>query len=48
MSNCTGVRTAPANNQKMSKESSLALQSKLILASETEEIVHWSPTPWPH
>ena len=39
MSNCTGVRTAPASDQKMSKESSPALQSKLILASETEETV---------
>ena len=39
MSNCTGVRTAPASDQKMSKESSPALQSKLILASETKETV---------
>ena len=39
MSNCTGVRTAPASNQKMSKESSPASQSKLILASETKETV---------
>ena len=38
-SNCTGVRTAPASNQKMSKESSPALQSKLILASEVEETI---------
>ena len=33
------MRTAPASNQKMSKESSPASQSKLIPASETEEIV---------
>ena len=39
MSNCTGVRTAPAGNQKMSKESSPASQSKPIPASETEETV---------
>ena len=39
MSNCTGVRTAPASSQKMSKESSPASQSKPILASETEETV---------
>ena len=39
MSNCTGVRTAPASDQKMSKESSPALQSKLILASEAKETV---------
>ena len=39
MSNCTGVRTAPASDQKMSKESSSALQSKLILASEVEETI---------
>ena len=39
MSNCSGVRTAPASGQKMSKESSSALQSKPILASETEETV---------
>ena len=39
MSNCTGVRTAPASSQKMSKESSPALQSKLIQASETKETV---------
>ena len=39
MSNCTGVRTAPASDQKMSKESSPASQSKLIPASETEETV---------
>ena len=39
MSNCTGVRTAPASDQKMSKESSPALQSKLILASEVEETI---------
>ena len=39
MSNCTGVRTAPASDQKMSNESSPALQSKPILASETEETV---------
>ena len=39
MSNCTGVRTAPASSQRMSKESSPALQSKPILASETKETV---------
>ena len=39
MSNCTGVRTAPASDQKMSKESSPALQSKPILASEAEETI---------
>ena len=39
MSNCTGVRTAPASNQKMFKESSPASQSKPILALETEETV---------
>ena len=39
MSNCTGVRTAPASDQKMSKESSSALQSKLIPASEVEETI---------
>ena len=39
MSNCTGVRTAPASDQKMSKESSPASQSKLILASEAEETI---------
>ena len=33
------MRTAPASGQKMSKESSPASQSKLILASETEETV---------
>ena len=44
MSNCTGVRTAPASSQKMSKESSPASQSKPILALETEETV----TPVPH
>ena len=38
MSNCTGVRTAPASDQ-MSKESSPALQSKLILASEVKETI---------
>ena len=39
MSNFTGVRTAPASNQKMSKESSPASQSKLIPASEAEETI---------
>ena len=39
MSNCTGVRTAPASGQKMPKESSPAWQSKLIPALETEETV---------
>ena len=39
MSNCTGVRTAPVSDQKMSQGSSPASQSKPILASETEEIV---------
>ena len=39
MSNCTGVRTAPASDQKMSKKSSPASQSKLIPASEVEETV---------
>ena len=39
MSNCTGVRTAPASSQKMSKESSPASQSKPIPASETKETV---------
>ena len=33
------MRTAPASDQKMSKESSPALQSKPIPASETEETV---------
>ena len=33
------MRTAPASDQKMSKESSPALQSKLIPASETKETV---------
>ena len=33
------MRTAPASNQKMSKESSPALQSKPILASEAEETI---------
>ena len=33
------MRTAPASSQKMSKESSPALQSKPILAMETEETV---------
>ena len=33
------MRTAPASGQRMSKESSPALQSKPILASETEETV---------
>ena len=33
------MRIAPASDQKMSKESSPALQSKPILASETEETV---------
>ena len=33
------MRTAPASSQRMSKESSPALQSKLILASETKETV---------
>ena len=37
--NCTGVRTAPASNQKMSKESSPASQSKLIPASEVKETI---------
>ena len=39
MSNSTGVRTAPASSQRMSKESSPALHSKLILALETKETV---------
>ena len=39
MSNCSGVRTAPASGQKMSKESSPASQSKPTLALETEETV---------
>ena len=39
MSNCTGVRTAPASDQKMSKESSPASQSKPILAPEAEETI---------
>ena len=39
MSNCTGVRTAPASNQKMSKQSSPASQSKLILALEVKETI---------
>ena len=39
MSNCTGVRTAPASDQKMSKESSPASQYKLILASEVKETI---------
>ena len=39
MSNCTGVRTAPASSQKMSKESSPALQSKPIPALETKESI---------
>ena len=33
------MRTAPASNQKMSKENSPALQSKLIPASEVEETI---------
>ena len=33
------MRTAPADDQRMSKESSPASQSKPILASETEETV---------
>ena len=33
------MRTAPASNQKMSKESSPALQSKPILASEAKETI---------
>ena len=33
------MRTAPASDQKMSKESSPASQSKLILASEVEETI---------
>ena len=33
------MRTAPASDQKMSKESSPALQSKLIPASEVEETI---------
>ena len=33
------MRTAPASSQKMSKESSSALQSKPILASETKDTV---------
>ena len=39
MSNCTGVRTAPASDEKMSKESSPALQSKLITTSEVKETI---------
>ena len=39
MSNCSGVRTAPASSQKMSKQSSPASQSKPTPASETEETV---------
>ena len=39
MSNYSGVRTAPASNQKMSKDSSPASQSKPILALETREAV---------
>ena len=39
MSNCTGVRIAPASDQKMSKESSPASQSEPILASEAEETI---------
>ena len=39
MNNCSGVRTAPASGQKMSKGSSPASQSKPIPASETEETV---------
>ena len=39
MSNCTGVRTAPASDQKMSKESSPDLQSKPIPASEAKETI---------
>ena len=35
MSNCTGVRTAPASNQKMSKESSPASRPELILETIT-------------
>ena len=33
------MRTAPASNQKMSKESSPALQAKPILASEAKETI---------
>ena len=39
MSNCTGVRTAPASDQKMSKQSSPASQSKPIPASEAKETI---------
>ena len=39
MSNYSGVRTAPASDQKMSIKSSPASQSKPIPALETEEIV---------
>ena len=39
MSNYSGVRTAPASGQKMSKESSPALQTKPIPALETKETV---------
>ena len=39
MSNYSGVRTAPASGQKMSKESSPASQCKPIPASETKETV---------
>ena len=39
MSSCSGVRTAPASGQKMSKESRPASQSKPIPASETKETV---------
>ena len=39
MSNCSGVRTAPASGQKMSKESSPASQSKPTPDLETKETV---------
>ena len=39
------MRTVPASNQRMSKENSPALQSKLVLASETEEVVTPIPPP---
>ena len=44
MSNCTGVRTAPASDLKMSKESSPASQFKPILVSEAETITPVSHT----
>ena len=45
MSNYSGVRTAPASSQRMSKESSPALQSKPVSALEIKEMVTPIPPP---